>query len=76
MHLAEQVQVNLTESLEERQSGEARCIVHDLAFDGEKTPATSKGDCALCQPIVIAEKSEACRGPSDMVLLTWDHQGK
>ena len=26
---------------------EARCIVYDLAFDGEKTPFTSKGNSGL-----------------------------
>ena len=64
MHFAEAVQTYLTESPGKRQSGEARCIEHDLAFDGEKTPFTSKGNSGLCQPIVIGEKSEPCRRPS------------
>ena len=34
MHLAEGVQINLTESLEERQSRGARCIIHHYAFFG------------------------------------------
>ena len=60
MHFAQRVRTNLTESSGERQSGQARCIVHDLVCDDEKTPFTNKGNGGLCQPMIIGEKSTPC----------------